>query len=104
MRKKETPRQRVIKRLRQIANEEGITYTEVHNAFNSQFKFTKEKIEELEEEHIANASKEELEEYVFNFIYLGKVHTNQRLQALTNKRKEKQKSRKKNGRDESNTN
>lgn len=99
MRKVETTRQKMVKRLRQIANAEGITYAEVQKIFESQFKFTKQTIEELDSEYLENASEEELKKHVFNFIYLGKVHTGKRLQTLTKKRKEKKNGRDKNERD-----
>lgn len=86
MKEVETARQKVIKRFRQIANAKGITYAEVQKVFNSQFEFAKEKLEELDEEYLKNASKEELEKHVFNFIYLGKIHSGIRIQKNNKKR------------------
>ena len=85
--KKETTRLKVIKRLRRIANEEGLTYSEVHKVFMSQFKFAKEQLEAFDPKYLENASEAELERHVFNFLYLGKIHTKKKLQKLANKRK-----------------
>lgn len=79
-------RKRVIKRFRRIANQNNTTYAEVLKAFKSQFKFTKEKIEELSKEKLANMSEKELEDYVFNYIYLGKIFTTKKLQEYGNKK------------------
>lgn len=54
--------------------------------WRSQFAFAKETIEKYDKEYLANASKEELEELVFNFIYLGKIHSAESLQKYGNKK------------------
>jgi len=82
--RKEYIRKKVEKRLRRIANKEGITYTEVYKIFRSQFLFAKEKIEGLDKEWLADARPEELRELVFNFIYIGKIHSGVRSQAFGN--------------------
>lgn len=83
-------RKRIVKRFRKIANKHNVTYAEVLKIFKSQFKFTKEKIEGLSNEDIENMSEEQLEEYTFNYIYLGKIYTNKKLQEY-GKRKRKSK-------------
>lgn len=75
--------------MRRISNKYGIPYAEVNKVFRSQFQFAKEKIEELDKETLSTASKQELEEIVFNFLYLGKIHTNEALQKLGNKKNNK---------------
>ena len=84
--KKEFIRKRVEKGLRRIANKENITYTEVYKVFRSQFLFAKETIEGLDKEWLASTSEEELKELVFNFIYIGKIHSSKRLQDYGNKK------------------
>lgn len=72
-------RKRLVKRFRKIADDYGITYAEVLKIYKSQFKFTKQKIEELTSEEIENMDDDELEKYTFNYIYIGKVFTNNKL-------------------------
>lgn len=79
-------KKRIVKRFRRIANDRGITYAEVLKVFRSQFKFTKETIEKLETEDLSKMSAEELDNYVFNFMYLGKIYTNKQLQKTGNKK------------------
>jgi hypothetical protein len=81
-------KQRIATRLRKIAIDEGITYHEVNKIWQSQFKFAKEKLESYSPEHLANASKDELEEIVFNFLYLGKIFTTPGIQWKVNKKRE----------------
>ena len=73
-------RARLVKRFRRIANKNNITYTEVLKIFRSQFKFTRDKIAELSSDEIEGLTEEQLGEYTFNFIYLGKIYTNKKLQ------------------------
>ena len=82
--KKEFIRKRVEKRLRRISNKEGVTYNEVYKVFRSQFLFAKEKIEGLDKEWLASADEEEIKELVFNFIFIGKIHSSPRLQEFGN--------------------
>lgn len=82
--KKEYIRKRVEKRLRRIANEEKITYNEVYKVFRSQFLFAKQKIEGYDKEWLATTSEEEIKKLVFNFIYIGKIHSSKKLQIFGN--------------------
>ena len=82
--RKEFIRKRIEKRLRRIADEEKISYNEVYKVFRSQFLFAKEKIEGYEKEWLATASEDEIKELVFNFIYIGKIHSSPKLQKFGN--------------------
>lgn len=82
--KKEFIRKRVERRLRRISNDEEVSYHEVYKVFRSQFLFAKEKIEGLDKEWLRNTSEEELQELVFNFIYIGKIHSSKKLQTFGN--------------------
>lgn len=80
MKIRETIRKRIVKKIRRIASKHGTTYAEANEVFRSQFRFAKMKIEELDEAWLATATKKELEELVFNFLYLGKIHSSEGLQ------------------------
>ncbi len=82
--KKEFIRKRVEKRLRRIAEKEGITYNEAYKIFRSQFLFTKQMIEGYDKEWLATTNEEEIKELVFNFIYIGKIHSSPALQKFGN--------------------
>lgn len=82
--KKEFIRKRVERRLRRIAEAEKITFNEVYKIFRSQFLFTKQTIEGLDKEWLRTTSEEEIKELVFNFIYIGKIHSSKRLQDYGN--------------------
>jgi len=84
--KKESIRKRFEERLREIAIAEGVEVSEIRTVFRSQFKFTKEKIEELDKKWLSGVSLDELKKLVFNYLYIGKVHSGQRLQEYGNKR------------------
>ncbi len=77
--KKEFIRKRVEKRLRRIAEKEGITYNEVYKIFRSQFLFAKQTIEGYDKQWLDTVSDEEIKELVFNFIYIGKIHSSPRV-------------------------
>jgi len=72
--KKEYIRKRVEKRLRRLANEEGLTYAEVIKVFKSQFRFVRETIESKDEDWYETAEDEELEKLAFNLVYIGKIY------------------------------
>lgn len=78
-------KERLVKRFRQIASKHGVTYTEVNTIFKSQFKFTKEKIEEISKEDLSNMEEKDLEKFVFNFLFLGKMFTDKKLQEFGKK-------------------
>ncbi len=79
-------RDRIVKRFRRIAVKNNLTYNEVLLAYKSQFLFAKETIEKFSTQELSEMTEEELEDYVFNFIYIGKIHTSRKLQELGNKR------------------
>ncbi len=81
-----TIRERIAKRMQRLAAKHNITYHEVYKIYKSQFEFTAQKIGEYTKEELANMPEEELKQLVFNFIYLGKVYTNKKLQKLGNKK------------------
>lgn len=82
--RKEFIRKRVEKRLRRIAEKEKIPYNEVYKVFRAQFLFAKNKIEGYDKEWLATTSEEEIKELVFNFIFIGKIHSSMKLQEFGN--------------------
>lgn len=66
--------------MRRIALKNKVSHAEVQKVFKSQFALAKSKIEEQDRSYFENASKEEIEGWVFNFLYLGKVHSSVKLQ------------------------
>jgi len=72
---KESLKRRIDRRIQQIAKEEGLTNYEVEKIFKSQFKFAKDTIEGLDEEFLMSGDEDELDTYVFNFSYIGKIVT-----------------------------
>ena len=84
--KKVSIRKRFEEKLREIAIAEGVEVKEVREVFRSQFKFTKEKIEAIDKKWLAKAAVAEINKIVFNYIYIGKVHSGNRLQEYANKR------------------
>jgi len=83
---KESIRKRLAKRFRRIAKQNKVSNYELQKVWKSQFAFAKEKLEAYDKEELANASKEELEEIVINFLYLGKIHSSKSLQEFGNKK------------------
>jgi hypothetical protein len=69
-----------------IANNRGLTYHEVNEIFKSQFAFAAEELSKYSKEDLANMTEEELKKLSFNFIYLGKLFTNKKLQEYGNKK------------------
>lgn len=86
---KDSTRKKVEKAFRRIADEEGITYTEVLKIFRTQFLFAKEKIEGYDEEWLASTTEEELDKLVFNFVYIGKVYSSKKRQIYANNKKKR---------------
>lgn len=84
--RKEYIRKRVERKFRRIADKEKMTYTEVYKVFKSQFLFAKEKLEGYDKAFLATATEEEIKELVFNFVYIGKIHSSKRLQIHGNKK------------------
>lgn len=84
--KRESIQKRIRKRLEEIAIKERVEPSEALKVFRSQFLFAKTKIESIEKEWLRTASEEELKELVFNFIYIGKIHSNKLLQKFGNKK------------------
>ena len=79
-------RQRITKRMMRLANDKGITYYEVNKIFKSQFACAEEELKKYSKEELANMSEDELKKLVFNFIYLGKLFTNKKLQEHGNRK------------------
>jgi len=79
-------RQRIVKRMMRLANDKGLTYFEVYRIFKSQFACAEEELKKHTKEELANMSEKELSELVFNFIYIGKLFTNKKLQEYGNKK------------------
>jgi len=79
-------RKRIVKRMMRLANDKGLTYFEVNKVFKSQFACAEEELKKHTKEELANMSEEELSKLVFNFIYLGKLFTNKKLQEHGNKK------------------
>ena len=84
----ESIKQRVERKLKRIADKEGLTFHEVNKIYKSQFKFTKSVIESIPKEEMRVMPKEELEKLVFNYIYIGKLYTSEALQEWANKTKD----------------
>ena len=84
--KKVSIRKRFEERLREIALAEGVEVSEIRTVFRSQFKFTKENIEAINKEWLAKSAVAEINKLVYNYIYIGKVHSGQRMQEYGNNR------------------
>lgn len=62
----------------------------MYKVYTSQFLFAKTMIEGYDKEWLATTTDDEIEKLVFNFIYIGKVHSSVALQKFgNNKNKER---------------
>ena len=83
---KESIKKRLAKRFRRIASQNKVSNYELQKVWRSQFAFAKEKLESYDKKVLAKATKEELEEIVINFLYLGKIYSSESLQKFGNKK------------------
>ncbi len=77
-------KKRLRKRFEEICKEEGVLYDDVKEIYESQFAFTKAKIESLTKDHLSKASDEVLNNLVFKYMYLGKLFSAPSLQKYGN--------------------
>lgn len=72
--------------MRIIAKQNNVEYSEVLKIWRNQFLCAKEELGKYTSEELATMSEEEQEKIVVNFLYLGKIHMNNRTQRVGNRK------------------